>query len=149
MRNLLVVVCVMLSAATALACTNLVCSPGATTDGSTMVTYTCDGEFHPILRRIPAADHAPGAMQEITHWNGEVLGQVAYPAHTHAVMNLMNDRQVSIAETTTGGREELVNPDGMLHYWQLMRLALQRAATARGNAPGPPACGGTGGGHPA
>ena len=115
----------------ALACTNLVVAPDATVDGSTIVTYTCDGEFHPILRLIPAADHEAGTLQEIIHWNGEKLGDVAYPAHTAHVMNLMNEHQVSIAETTTGGREELVNPDGMLHYWQIMRLALQRSTTAR------------------
>ena len=103
----------------------------ASADGSVIITYTCDGEFHPTLRRIEAADHEPGARQEIRHWTGEVLGEVAYPEHTWAVVNLMNEHQVSIAETTTGGREELVNPEGMLHYWQLMRLALQRSTTAR------------------
>lgn len=113
------------------ACTNLVCSPGATTDGSVFVTYTCDGEFHPTLERLPAADHQPGAMQNITNWSGQVMGQIPYPAHTWAVVSLQNEKQVSIAETTTTGRPELTNPDGLLHYWQLMRLALQRAATAR------------------
>lgn len=117
--------------APALACTNLVCSPGATVDGSVFVTYTCDGEFHPTLERLPAGDHLPGEMQEIRHWNGKVVGQVPYPAHTWAVVNLMNEKQVSIAETTTDGRDGLTNPDGLLHYWHLMRLALQRAATAR------------------
>ncbi|MGD9548241.1 MAG: dipeptidase [Candidatus Krumholzibacteriia bacterium] len=113
------------------ACTNFVATPGATVDGSVFVTYTCDGEFHPRLEFIPAADHEPGAMQEVRHWNGELRGEIPYPAHTYGVVNLMNDRQVSLAETTTGGRDELINPDGMLHYWQLMRLALQRAGTAR------------------
>jgi dipeptidase len=119
------------AAAASMACTNLVCSPGATADGSTIVTYTCDGEFHPILQRIAAADHEPGALQEIRHWNGELLGEISYPPRTWAVVNLMNEHQVTIAETTTGGREELVNPDGVLHYWHLMRLALQRSTTAR------------------
>jgi len=113
------------------ACNNFVASPGATADGSTLVTYTCDGEFHPTLRIIPAADHAPGDLQEIVHWNGKKLGDVAYPEHTWRVVNLMNEHQVSVAETTTGGREELIDPDGVLHYWQLMRLSLQRATTAR------------------
>ncbi|MEZ4386727.1 MAG: C69 family dipeptidase [Candidatus Krumholzibacteriia bacterium] len=130
MRALLVI-CSLLLPTAALACTNLVCSPGATVDGSTVVTYTCDGEFHPILQRVEAGAHEPGAMQEIRHWTGEVLGEIAYPARTYAVVNLMNDHQVTIAETTTGGRPELVDPDGMLHYWQLQRLALQRARTAR------------------
>jgi len=122
---------VLLGPGVAAACTNLVCSPGATADGSTIVTYTCDGEFHPILSRVPAGDHEPGAIQEVRHWDGSIVARIPYPAHTWAVVNLMNERQVSIAETTTGGREELTNPDGMLHYWYLMRLALQRAATAR------------------
>jgi dipeptidase len=119
------------AAPAALACTNLVCSPGATTDGSVFVTYTCDGEFHPTLERIPAGDHKPGEMQDIRNWSGQVVGQVPYPAHTWAVVNLQNEKQVSIAETTTGGRDELTNPDGLLHYWTLMRLALQRSTTAR------------------
>jgi len=128
---LLVVFAVLLTAASALPCTNFIASPGATADGSVIVTYTCDGEFHPHLERIPAADHESGALQDITDWSGNVKGQIPYPAHTFAVVNLMNDHQVAIAETTTGGREELVNPDGLLHYWTLMRLVLQRAATAR------------------
>jgi dipeptidase len=127
----LVAAILLQAAAPASACTNFIAGKKATTDGSVIVTYTCDGEFHPILRRIPAADHEPGAMQEIANWNGEVLGEIPYPAHTHGVVNLMNDHQVAIAETTTGGREELINPEGLLHYWQLMRLTLQRAATAR------------------
>lgn len=131
MRALFLFLALGLLDLSAVACTNLICSPGATVDGSTIVTYTCDGEFHPILRRIPAADQEPGAMQEIRHWNGELMGEIPYPARTYAVVNLMNEHQVTIAETTTGGREELVDPDGLLHYWQLQRLALQRAATAR------------------
>lgn len=119
------------AAPAALACTNLVCSPGATTDGSVFVTYTCDGEFHPTLERIPAGDHKPGEMQDIRNWSGQVVGQVPYPAHTWAVVNLQNEKQVSIAETTTGGRDELTNDEGLLHYWTLMRLALQRSTTAR------------------
>ena len=87
MRRLIMLTALALVFATATAaCTNLVCSPGATADGSTFVTYTCDGEFHPTLRRIEAADHEPGARQEIRHWNGEVMGEVPYPAHTWAVV---------------------------------------------------------------
>ena len=113
------------------ACTNFIVSPQATTDGSTIITYTCDGEFHPILRRIPAADHLPDAKQEIRDWGGNLRGEVRLPEHTFAVVHLMNEHQLSIGETTTGGREQLQNPDGLLHYWDLMRLTLQRARTAR------------------
>ncbi len=135
MRNyipcLVAVALVVVAATGAVACTNFVASSGATTDGSVIVTYTCDGEFHPQLERVAAATHEPGDSLQITDWSGKVLGAVAQPAHTYGVVNLMNDHQVAIAETTTDGREELINPAGLLHYWALMRLTLQRAATAR------------------
>ena len=115
----------------AYACTNLLVTKGASKDGSVIITYTCDGEFHPHLKIIPAADHNPGDSLEIKTWGGKVLGKIHQPAHTYKVVGLMNENQVSFSETTFSGREELRNPDGLLHYWQLMKLALQRAKTAR------------------
>jgi len=120
-----------LAATPAAACTNFIVTPGASADGSTIVTYTCDGEFHPTLRRTPAADHGPDDVFEIRSWGGEVRGTIPEVAHTYAVVNLMNEHQVTIGETTFGGRDELRNPDGLLHYWTLMQLALQRSRTAR------------------
>jgi dipeptidase len=112
-------------------CTNLLVTPGASKDGSVIITYTCDGEFHPHLRYIPAADHEPGDFIELKDWSGNVRGRVKQVPHTYAVTQLMNEHQVVIGETTFTGREELRNPEGLLHYWWLMRLALQRASTAR------------------
>lgn len=131
MHRVLMAVLILLTGSSVHACTNFIASPGATADGSTIVTYTCDGEFHPTLRRMPAADYGPDQWHELRNWSGQVIGKVKQPAHTYAVVNLMNDQQVTIGETTTGGRDELINPDGLLHYWHLMRLTLQRAATAR------------------
>jgi len=113
------------------ACTNLLVTKGASTDGSVMITYTCDGEFHPLLRRTPAADHEPDAWYEIKDWSGKVRGKVKQVPHTYAVVGLINEHQLAISETTSSGRGELVNRDGLLHYWDLMQLALQRAKTAR------------------
>lgn len=121
----------VLGAGVSLACTNFVATPKATADGSAIVVYTCDGEFHPTLRNTPAADHEPGDVFEIRNWSGELQGTIPQPPHTYAVVNLMNEHQLSIGETTTGGREELINPDGVIHYWHLMQLTLQRAGTAR------------------
>jgi len=115
----------------AAACTNILVTKGASTDGSVMITYACDGRFHPHLRRQAAADHKAGDVLEIKDWSGKVRGTIPEAAHTYAVVGLMNEHQVAISETTTTGREELQNPDGLLHYWQLMKLALQRARTAR------------------
>jgi dipeptidase len=113
------------------ACTNLIVTRGASQDGSVFITYTCDGEFLPRLRFTPAVDHEPDEMYEIRDWSGSLRGKVKQVGHTYAVNNLMNEFQVVIGETTFDGREELRNPDGLLHYWTLMQLALQRAKTAR------------------
>lgn len=108
------------------ACTSLLVTKGASVDGSVMITYTCDGEFHPTLEHVPAADHAPDATVDIG-----ARGSIPQVAHTYAVVDLMNEHQVAIGETTFDGRAELQNPEGMLHYWDLMKLALQRSKTAR------------------
>lgn len=113
------------------ACTNLLVTKGASADGSVIICYTCDGEFHPRLRYEPAADHEPGEMIEIRHWDGKNYGKIPQVPHTYAVVGLMNEHQLAIGETTFDGRLELQNKEGVLHYWDLMRLALQRAKTAR------------------
>jgi dipeptidase len=113
------------------ACTNLLVTKGASVDGSVMITYTCDGEFHPHLRYSPAADYEPGDSLAIEDWHGDVRGWIKQVPHTYAVVGLMNEHQLAISETTFEGRKELENPEGLLHYWDLMRLALLRAKTAR------------------
>jgi dipeptidase len=113
------------------ACTNILVTKSASVDGSTMITYACDGRFHPHLRRNDAADHEEGAVVEITTWGGKLLGTIPQVPHTYSYVGLMNEHQLAISETTTTGRKELQNPDGLLHYWRLMQLALERATTAR------------------
>jgi dipeptidase len=134
-RSLLPVMCfccfVLACASQADACTNLLVTKGASTDGSVMITYTCDGEFHPHLGYTIAADYEESDSLAITDWEGNVQGKVEQVRHTYACVGLMNEHQLAISETTFGGREELHNPDGLLHYWWMMRLALARARTAR------------------
>lgn len=137
MKRSLLPLCICTAMALALpagrlaACTSILVSKGASKDGSVMITYSCDGEFHPRLHSSPAADYAPGDVYEIKDWSGNLLGTVAQVAHTYAYVGLMNEHQVAIGETTFDGRMELENPDGLLHYWTLMQLALQRSKTAR------------------
>lgn len=124
---LLVLVMVSCSAA----CTSILVSAGASEDGATMITYSCDGEFHPHLEREPAEDFEPGDSLELKDWSGNVRGKIAQVEHTYGVVHLMNEHQLAIGESTFEGRQELKNPDGLLHYWDLMWLALKRAKTAR------------------
>lgn len=112
------------------ACTSVLVSKGASHKGVPMISYSCDGEFHPLIRIIPSADYPAGEMAEIRGWR-KVLGKIPQVAHTHKVVGLMNEHQLALGETTFGGREELINPEGMFHYYPLMLIALQRAKTAR------------------
>jgi dipeptidase len=119
-----------LTAGLAFPCTSIIVTKGASADGSVIITYSCDGEFFPRLRLYPAADHKPGDMYALMGFRGK-RGEIPEVAHTYKVLDLTNEFQVAIGETTFDGRAELENPDGLLDYPQLMVLGLQRAKTAR------------------
>ncbi|MFC2155296.1 dipeptidase [Acidobacteriota bacterium] len=118
---------------TSFACTNFLITKGASTDGSTMITYSCDAHvFYGELYYWPAKDHPQGAMLDVFEWDGgKFLGKIKQVPHTYAVVGLMNEHQVSIGETTYGGRHELSNPQGIIDYGSAIFIALQRSKTAR------------------
>lgn len=115
------------------ACTNFLITRGASTDGSTMITYSADAHvLYGELYYTPAAVHRPGAMLEVFEWDtGKRLGEIRQVPETYRVVGNMNEHQVAIGETTWGGREELKDPAGIMDYGSLMYIALQRAKSAR------------------
>ena len=117
------------------ACTNLLVGKNASVDGSTIITYAADSHtLFGDLQYLPAADHPKGAMRKIVDWDsGKPLGSIPEVAHTYAVVGNMNEHQVTIAESTWGGREELWDTTGnsIIDYGSLMYIALQRSKTAR------------------
>ena len=114
------------------ACTSIMVSAGASTDGSVMITYSADAAFLPKLLFHKGGEHEAGELVDLMAWeNDQVRGQVRQVAETYSVVGLMNDHQLALGETTTGGRRELRNRDGLLDYDGLMWLTLQRAKTAR------------------
>lgn len=118
------------------ACTNILVTRGASADGSVIITYAADDAgAYATLGITPAADHKPGEMIEIpprSKTDKRPPGKIPQVPHTYKVLaGLMNEHQLSLSETTFGGRPELVNPQGLLDYPMLMQLGLQRARTAR------------------
>lgn len=115
------------------ACTNFLISSGASTDGSVMITYAADAHvLYGEMYYWPARDHLPGTMLDIYEWDtGKYLGKIKQVAHTYSVIGLMNEHQVTIGETTWGGRSELRDSTAIVDYGSLMFLALQRSKTAR------------------
>lgn len=118
---------------TALACTSLIATPGATADNSAMITYAADSHnLYGELYSTPAADHQPGDMRTVKDWDtGRYLGKIPQPAHTHATVGNMNEHGLAISESTWGGREELYDSTGIIDYGSLIYIALERARTAR------------------
>ena len=115
------------------ACTNLIVGKKASTDGSVMCTYNCDGfGFASPLTYSPAGRHAAGEMIQIHGWGPQRDDMLVPQAdYTYGVVGLMNDHQLTIVETTWDGRKELENKDGYFDYFSLMEVTLQRATTAR------------------
>ena len=116
------------------ACTNFLVTKGASVDGSTMITYAADAHvLYGELYYTPAMDYPSNAMVDVIEWDTKkLLGSIKQVSHTYSVVGNMNEHQVSIGETTYGGRSELSNfHSGIVDYGSLMWLALQRAKTAR------------------
>lgn len=122
-----------LSFAEAEACTNLIVGKKASVDGSVMVSYNADdyGMFSGLCH-YPAGVHAKGEMRKIFDWDSGVYhGEIPEAPVTYNVIGNINEYQLSIAETTYGGREEMIDNTGILDYGSLIYVALQRAKTAR------------------
>jgi dipeptidase len=115
------------------ACTNLLVGRAASTDGSTMVTYSADSyAMYGELYHWPAMTYPEGAWLEIRDWEtNKYLGRIPQARQTYNVIGNMNEHQLCIAETTFGGRDELVDTTGILDYGSLIYIALQRSKTAR------------------
>lgn len=133
-KLLLTLAFALLSAFPAMACTNLIVGKKASGDGSVIVSYSCDSYgAYGALQVIPAADHPAGTMHPIYHYEtNNYLGEIPEVAHTYGVVGLMNEFQLTIHETTFGGRAELADTiSGLIDYGSLMTITLQRAKTAR------------------
>ena len=117
----------------AMACTNFIVGKDASTDGSVICTYNADdyGMFQNLCH-YPAAKHAPGEMRRVVDWDSNKYhGEIPEAPETYNVIGNINEYQVTIGETTYGGREEMVDTTGILDYGSLIYIALQRSKTAR------------------
>ncbi len=61
----------------------------------------------------------------------QVSGRNEQARQTYNVVGNMNEYQVTIGETTFGGRPELADSTGIIDYGSLIYIGLQRSRTAR------------------
>jgi dipeptidase len=114
-------------------CTNFIITKGASKDGSVMITYSADSHvLYGELYYWPAKNWPAGTMVDIYEWDtGKFMGKIPQIAHTYSVVGNMNQHQLSIGETTFGGRPELADSTGKVDYGTLIYFTLQRAKSAR------------------
>ena len=115
------------------ACTNVLVTKGASTDGSNMISYAADSHMlFGELYYTPAGVWNADDLRKIYEWDtGKYLGTIPQIARTYQTVGNMNEHQLIIAETTYGGRPELEDPKGIMDYGSLIYVALERAKTAR------------------
>jgi len=139
------------------ACTVVMVGKNASVDGSVITTHTCDcGTCDWTFRRIPAADHKPGETRKIYHigqfdapapdlglkWDRVKIDsftglELPEPPHTygyiHGDFGYMNDKQVSIGESTLGNVSKIENTTAAPKFdiTMLTLLAMERGGTAR------------------
>lgn len=133
MKSLVLSAAMLLASSGAFACSNLIVGKKASVDGSVMVSYNADdyGMFGHLCH-YPAGSHPKGSMRQIYDWDSGVYhGEIEETPVTYNVIGNINEFQLSIGETTYGGREEMVDSTGILDYGSLIYVTLQRAKTAR------------------
>ncbi|MDD2196856.1 MAG: C69 family dipeptidase [Bacteroidales bacterium] len=113
-------------------CTSYLVTKGASADSSSMISYAGDSHIrYGQLYFYPRATWPVGSMQTIyDRSSNRPLGQIPYPKETYQVIGFMNEHQVSIGESTYGGRE-LSDSTGIIDWGSIMFLGLQRGKTAR------------------
>lgn len=133
MKSLILSAAMLLASEGAFACSNLIVGKKASVDGSVLVSYNADdyGMFGHLCH-YPAGTHPKGSMRQIYDWDSGVYhGEIEEAPVTYNVIGNINEFQLSIGETTYGGREEMVDSTGILDYGSLIYVTLQRAKTAR------------------
>ena len=114
------------------ACTNLIVGRNASTDGSVIVSYSADSYgCYGIMQHFSAGKHPKGSVRKVFNWEtNKYVGDIVEASETYNVVGNMNEHQVTVAETTFGGREELVDTTAFLDYGSMIYITLQRSKTA-------------------
>lgn len=127
-------------------CTSILVGRLASVDSSTMTSHSCDsGTDRTWINIVPHMEHGSGEMAAVymepkrtkspDDTDLIVVGEIPQVPETYKFLNaaypIMNEHQLAIGETTTGGRYELRSTEGLINAPELYRLILERAKTAR------------------
>jgi len=129
------------------ACTSITVGRLASADGSVMTSHTCDSRVDRTwIDLVLGRDHRPGAVRQVFLDSHKTVsaydlgaqtlrGEIPQVARTHKYLNstlpCINEHQLAVGESTFGGREEMQSEIGLIDYYELNRLMVERARTAR------------------
>jgi len=127
-------------------CTSILVGRLASVDGSTMTSHSCDSNtdrtwMNIVARKQHQKDETASVWLEPKETKGPddpdriESGKIPQVEVTYKYLNaaypIMNEYQLAIGETTTGGKRELRSQAGTIDAPELYRLVLERAKTAR------------------
>lgn len=120
----------------ALACTNLLVTPGASENGDVMIAYNADsGNLMGSLYHYPArkSNSSPPPARKVWNWDtAAYLGEIPDAEQTYNVVGNTNEHGLVIAETTFGGISILSDqPGAKIDYGSLIYITLQRSESAK------------------
>lgn len=114
-------------------CTDILVTPGASVDGSSMIAYNADSPtLYGVLYHYPAISAHVETVLQVYDWDSGVhMGAIPQVASTYNVVGNGNEHGLIIGETTFGGLALLAwNQTGaIMDYGSLIYVTLQRAKT--------------------
>jgi len=129
------------------ACTTITVGKLASYDGSVITTHTCDSrKDRTWIDIVPAQKHPSHSMRKVhlkTHMTvsssdlsqQELKGEIPQVPKTYKYLNTalpcINEHQVAVGEATFTGKEIMKSDNGIIDYYELNRLMLERAKSAR------------------
>jgi len=134
MKLLLLLVAVSYCIVQVLSCSNLIVTPGASKNRSSIYSYSADSAgLYGTIDRYPRRENIPdGTMRKIWDWDsGKYIGSIPEAKTTYDVVGNSNEHMLTIGETTFGGLDSLAGTEGIIDYGTLIVLGLQRSKTAR------------------
>lgn len=128
-------------------CTTITVGKQASFDGSVMTSHTDDSHrTRSWMNIIPARKYGrrdkmnmysreTDDSRKMPAYKDSLIGQIPQQRTTNGFINsaypCMNTKQLAIGESTFGGRESLVSDAGLIDCQRLIRLMLERCASAR------------------
>ncbi|HDP95595.1 MAG TPA: hypothetical protein ENN40_09580 [Candidatus Aminicenantes bacterium] len=128
-------------------CTSITVGRLASTDGSVMTSHTCDShKDRTWIDVVPASRYPSGSMRPVfsdSHLTRHAddlsrqsrVGTIPQVKQTYSYINTalpcLNEKQVAIGEATFGGKAEMRSDQGIIDYYELNRIMLERATSAR------------------